>query len=115
VIADGIDADAFLVYNPGTTGNDQGSNIILDTSRTIGNIFMNDLDGQNTGSVAIVPTSPANSSILTLDTTAGTPTIDVGFLLNNGFGGKKAIINPGLTLAGTKGFNKTGLGFFSLR
>ncbi|MGV3533352.1 MAG: hypothetical protein ACO1QR_13375, partial [Chthoniobacteraceae bacterium] len=115
VIADGIDADAFLVYNPGTTGGDNGADIFLDSSRTIGRLFMTDLDGLNSSSIGLKPIAPANNAVLTLDTTEGTPVIDAGLLLNNGSAGKKAIINANLTLAGTDGFNKTGLGFLSLR
>ena len=113
-VADGIDEDAFFLYNP--TRNDIGSNIFLDSSRTIGHIYFGDLDGVGSGSMAINGPTGGNS-VLTLATTTGKPTFDANILLNNGFDGKKAILGlpATLSLAGTQGFDKTGFGFFSLR
>lgn len=112
IIADGVDANAFLVYNPGISGGDVGANITLDSDRTLGRIFMTDIDGQSSSSVSL---GGINSSTLTLETSTGRPTIDAGLLINNTFGSKKAILNTGFTLAGSDGFDKTGLGLLSLR
>lgn len=120
-IADGVDANAYFVYNPGQTGGDVGGNIVLDSSRSIGHLYMSDLDGLASSSVALL-SSPTFSPTLTLQTLTGKPTIEANLLVNNNLGGnKKAIIqNNGtagttFTLAGTQGFDKTGFGFLSLR
>lgn len=113
VIADGINATAYLVFDPIADADlTRGANVTLDSSRTLGNIYFGDVDGLGSSSLGLFP---ANGSTLTLQTSGATPIIEANLLLNNSINGKKAIFNANLTLAGTQGFNKTGLGYFSLR
>jgi autotransporter-associated beta strand protein/T5SS/PEP-CTERM-associated repeat protein len=115
-VGDGIDSTISLVYFPtynitgGTT--DIGANVTLDGARTAGNILMEDLDNLGSASVSILNNGTVQT--LTLQTTAGIPTVLVGQNLNGIVGGKKAILNTNI-VAGTQGLRKTGPGYLGLR
>ncbi|MDW8309461.1 MAG: autotransporter-associated beta strand repeat-containing protein [Verrucomicrobiales bacterium] len=91
VIADGVDAIADF----GTINITASRTVTLDTSRSIGTLIFGDTTPSDNWALAA-----SGGSILTLQVTSGTPTVQV----NN------RMVTVSLVLAGTQGLNKTGTG-----
>ncbi|HEV7299496.1 MAG TPA: autotransporter-associated beta strand repeat-containing protein [Tepidisphaeraceae bacterium] len=98
IVADGADSTANFVYN--ITG---GRTVSLDSSRTIGNLKFQDITSVNNDWT--LTSGPIAGNVLTLDTTAGVPQINV----------VNRTANVNLVLAGNDGVEKLGTGTLLLR
>ncbi|HEX8295091.1 MAG TPA: autotransporter-associated beta strand repeat-containing protein, partial [Chthoniobacteraceae bacterium] len=100
IVADGIDAHA----NFGTLNITTDNLVQFDAPRTLGSLTFADVTTATAGSWILSPNSLPGTNVLTLEVSAGSPTITV-----NGLGAGK-VAEIATNIAGVSGFTKAGAG-----